>query len=120
MKAYKSVIKAALADGYSVHVDQGEGDKPVKCGGYLAAVDAVEAVEEAWILVVRPSVNVGKWVKVASLYVIWGWGMADDETIADWHCHRDPDIKNWADRWSDAYYDDNSFAGPLDSITEEA
>lgn len=117
MKAYKSVIKAALSDGYTCHIDQGEGEI-VKTTGYQDAVDAVEAVEESWILVVSPSKkNAGKWVRHAALYVIWGWGMDDEETVADWHCNKDPEVRNWADRWSDAYYADNSFAGPVDGVS---
>ena len=114
MKAYKSVLKCALADGYIIAIDQGEGEI-IKCGGsYKQAVEAIEAVGESWILVVQTRPQPKEWVRVAALYVIWGGGMADDETIADWYCDKDPAVKNWADRWSEAYYADSSFAGPLD------
>ena len=113
MKAYKSVIKAALADGYSVRIDQGEGDAHIHCAGYRDAVEAVEAVEESWILVVRPhNTKPGKWVLVGQLYCVLDFQGADDESICDWLCNRDDSIKNWADRWWDAYKVDNSYAGP--------
>ena len=112
MKAYKSVIKSALAEGLQIHVDY-SGEEIVKCGSsYKAAVDAVEAVDESWILVVKPSTkNPGKWVRVAALYCVHDWQADDNESIADWLCNRDDNVKNWADRWFDAYEADNSYVG---------
>ena len=40
MKAYKSVIKSAIASGYHVHINDGE--EIIRCGtSYKAAVDAI-------------------------------------------------------------------------------
>lgn len=111
MKAYRSAIKSALASGKQVHVDY--DDEIIKCGSsFQQAVDAVEAIESCWILVVSPSTkNPGKWVRHAALYCIPE--LDDDESIADYLCNKDPDIKNWADKWFAAYCADSTFAGAI-------
>ena len=115
MKAYKSVIKTAIASGYHVHINDG-GELLVRCGdSYQAAVDVVESVEQSWIHVRRPVAYTppGQYPEVAVLMVIPGYGMADDETVADWVVDKDDNVKNWADQWFDAYNDNNSYYGVI-------
>ena len=112
MKAYKSVIKSAIASGYHVHINDGE--EIVRCGdSYKAAIDAAESVEESWILVRRPVAYTppSEFPTVARLFVILDTD--DEETVADWGVDNDPEVKNWADRWSDAYYANTSFCGEV-------
>ena len=116
MKAYKSVIRSAIASGYHVHIDDCE--EVIRCGtSYHAAVEAIEAVEESWILVRRPMAYTppGEFPVVASLYVIPFDGMDDAETVADWAVDKDDSVKNWADRWYACYDADNSFCGVIEA-----
>ena len=122
MKAYKSVIKSAIASGYHVHINDGE--EVIRCGDtYRAAVEAVESVEESLILVRRPVAFMapGEWPTVARLNVARGgwYDIPDEETVVDWGVDNSrfrtnvKSGKNWADRWYAAYDADNSFCGEV-------
>jgi len=76
MKAYKYLVKAALADGHTVSVFDGE-EWPVKRStDYKAIIEAIESVEEAQLRI-RSGDQVIGWA------LIIPFGLEDDETVAD-------------------------------------
>lgn len=91
MKAYKHLIKHALAAGCTVSVWDGEEWQEKRSTSYKAIVDAVESVEEAALRIRDASDGV-----VASVTVS-AYGLADDETVID---HT---VCPFMDAWTNAY-----------------
>lgn len=80
MKAYRHLVKFALAAGHTVSVHDGE-DWPVKRGARLGAiVAAVESVDVAQLLF-RDATG-----ERAGSATVSAFGLADDETVIDWTC----------------------------------
>lgn len=77
MKAFKHLIKYALAEGCTVSVWDGEEWQVKRSTSYKAIVDAVESVEEAALRIRDASGGV-----VASASVS-AYGLEDDETVID-------------------------------------
>ena len=77
MKAYKTLIKHALATGHTVSVYDGGEWAVKKSTAYNAIVEAVESVEEAELIIRDSEGNKVAWVLVQP------FGLEDDETIVD-------------------------------------
>lgn len=92
MKAYKHLVKHALAQGHVISVWDGEEWQVSHSTGYQNIIDAIESVEEAQIKIRVPSYgNLVAWALISA------YGLADDETIMDYS-----DNKFMQD-WSAAY-----------------
>ena len=102
MKAYKSLIKFALAKGYALHVHDGE--ERVICKGYQNAVDVIESVDESTLSIVDREKNAdGKYVRRGWAKIVLG--NDDNELVAD---YSDNKLVN---QWFNNYYADNSYCG---------
>lgn len=98
MKAYKYLVKAALADGHSVSVWDGEEWQVKRGTGYKAIVAAIESVEEAQLRI-RLGTDDNR---VIGWALVIPFGMEDDETVAD---HTDNAYMNAVmDSYSEKYY----------------
>ena len=78
MKAYVSLVKYAVHNGYTVSVWDGEEWQVKKSSSYEEIVSAIRSVEEA-VLLIRDH----KGLKVAHATVL-PYGVGDDETVSDW------------------------------------
>ena len=78
MKAYKHLVKHALALGHTCSVWDGEEWQVKRSTGYKEIVEAVESVEEAEIVIRDIEGNKEAWVLVGA------FGLADDETVMDY------------------------------------
>jgi hypothetical protein len=90
MKAYKHLIKHALAAGCTISVWDGEEWQLKRSTGYKAIVAAVESVEEAQI---RFRLN----DEVVGTALVSAYGLEDDETVID---HT---VTPFLETWWDAY-----------------
>lgn len=88
MKAYKHLIKHALAQGHTCSVWDGEEWQVSHSTKYQNIIEAIESVEEAQIKIRIPSYgNLVAWALVSA------FGLADDETVMD---HADNKfMENW-------------------------
>ena len=77
MKAYKHLIKFALAQGMTVSVWDGEEWQVKRSTSYQAINDAVESVEEAALRIRDQDGNIQGWALVSA------FGLEDDETVMD-------------------------------------
>jgi hypothetical protein len=91
MKAYKHLVKHALAQGHTISVWDGEEWQVRRSVAYQEIVDAIESVEEAEITIRDIEGNKEAWV------LIGAFGLADDETVMD---HSD---NKFMQDWSAAY-----------------
>jgi len=91
MKAYKHLIKYALANNCLVSVFDGEEWQVSKSSAYKAIVDAVESVEEAQIKIYSKSDTRGEGYKGWALII--PFGLEDDETVAD--CSENEFMNTW-------------------------
>jgi hypothetical protein len=91
MKAYKHLVKHALAKGHTISVWDGEEWQVRRSVAYQEIVDAIESVEEAEITIRDIEGNKEAWV------LIGAFGLADDETVMD---HSD---NKFMQDWSAAY-----------------
>lgn len=79
MKAYKHLVKYALAQGHTISVWDGEEWQVSHSTKYQKIVDAIESVEEAQIKIRVPEYgNLVAWVLISA------YGLADDETVIDY------------------------------------
>lgn len=92
MKAYKHLIKHALAAGHTVSVYDGEVWEVKRSISYKAIVDCVESVEEA-ALRIRDKKN----AIVVSSVTVSAFGLADDETVVDYT------VTPFMDSWEATY-----------------
>ena len=79
MKAYKHLVKYALAQGCNIGVRCGEEWQVSHSTGYQNIIDAIESVEEANIVMRIPEYG----NRVAWALII-PFGLEDDETVADY------------------------------------
>lgn len=95
MKAYKHLVKHALAQGCTISVDDG-GDELalVLSTSYKAIIEAIEAVEQAQIMIRDQARKSTGWA------LIIPFGLEDDETVAD-HTIT-PFMDNWAELYEAA------------------
>lgn len=91
MKAYKHLVKHALAQGHTISVWDGEEWQLKRSTSYKEIVDAIESVEEAEMTIRNIEGNKEAWV------LIGAFGLADDETVMD---HSD---NKFMQEWSLAY-----------------
>jgi hypothetical protein len=91
MKAYKHLVKHALAKGHTISVWDGEEWQVRRSVAYQEIVGAIESVEEAEITIRDIEGNKEAWV------LIGAFGLADDETVMD---HSD---NKFMQDWSAAY-----------------
>ena len=95
-KAYRHLVKWALDNGYRIDVDyEGHNDPEdvIKDCTFQQAIDEIHAVENP-VLVLRDKAT-GDYR--AWFSIIWGWGMAPEETVANWGCNE------ISDRWESEY-----------------
>jgi hypothetical protein len=79
MKAYKHLVKYALADGHVISVWDGEEWQVSHSTSYQNIIDAIESVEEAQIKIRIPTYgNLVAWA------LIIPFGLEDDESVADY------------------------------------
>lgn len=92
MKAFKHLIKHALAAGNTVSVWDGEEWQVKRSTSYKAIVEAVESVEEA-ALRIRDSAG----AVVVNSVTVSAFGLEDDETVVDYT------VVPFMDTWEEAY-----------------
>lgn len=88
MKAYKHLVKHALAQGHNCSVWDGEEWQVSHSTKYQKIIEAIESVEEA-NLVIRLAVGGERmgWAQIIP------YGLADDETVVDYICS--DFMENW-------------------------
>ena len=78
MKAYKHLVKHALAKAHTCSVWDGEEWQVKRSVAYQEIVDAIESVEEAEMTIRDIEGNKEAWVLISA------FGLADDETVMDY------------------------------------
>ena len=78
MKAYKHLVKYALAQGYNISVWDGEEWQVSHSNKYQSIIDAIESVEEAQI-----KIRIPEYGALVAWALIIPYGLEDDETVAD-------------------------------------
>ena len=78
MKAYKHLVKHALALGHTISVWDGEEWQVKRSTGYKEIVEAIESVEEAELKIYN-DLQHPTWVWISA------YGLADDETVVDYN-----------------------------------
>lgn len=92
MKAYKHLVKYALADGHVISVWDGEEWQVSHSASYQNIIDAIESVEEANVVIRVPTYgNRVAWA------LVMAYGLEDDETVADYGDNE------YMQKWSLAY-----------------
>jgi hypothetical protein len=88
MKAYKHLVKHALAQGHTISVWDGEEWQVSHSTKYQKIIEAIESVEEANV-VIRLAVGGERigWAQVIP------FGLEDDETVVDYICSEF--MENW-------------------------
>ena len=86
MKAYKSLVKFALANNATVSVWDGEEWQLKRSTGYQAIVDAINSVEVAELRIRDAEGKVIGWAQIIP-------DLEDDETVADYTCT--PFLEQW-------------------------
>lgn len=86
MKAYKSLVKFALANNATVSVWDGEEWQLKRSTGYQAIVDAINSVEVAELRIRDTEGNVIGWAQIIP-------DLEDDETVADYSI--EPFMQAW-------------------------
>ena len=92
MKAYRHLIKYALANGHTVSVWDGEEWQAKRSDKFQAIADAVESVEEAALRIHDASGQT-----IAQSVSVSAFGLEDDETVTDYT------ICPFMDDWELAY-----------------
>ncbi len=92
MKAYKHLVKHALAQGHTCSVWDGEEWQVSHSTKYQNIIDAIESVEDAY-LVIRLAVG-GERIGWAQIIP---YGLEDDETVVDYIC------SDFMENWSAEY-----------------
>jgi len=82
MKAYKHLVKHAIANDLIISVWDGEEWQVKYSNKYKEIIDAIESVDEAEIKIrTRQDKKVVGWALVSAAY-----GLEDDETVIDHTC----------------------------------
>ena len=90
MKAYRSLVKYALAKEMTISVWDGEEWQVKKSTGYKAIVDAIESVDEAQLRIRDKDSNIVAWALIIH-------DTGEDENVADFS---DNEFMN---EWFNAY-----------------
>lgn len=77
MKAYRSLVKHALAKDMTVSVWDGEEWQVKRSTGFKAIIEAIESVEVAELRIRDKASNIVAWVQIIP-------SLEDDETVADY------------------------------------
>ena len=88
MKAYKHLVKHAIATGHTITVFDGEEYPVVKMTAYKAIIDAIESVDIAEIIIYDDTKKRVGWAQIIS-------DLDDDETVSDYTCT--PFMDAWDD-----------------------
>jgi hypothetical protein len=91
MKAYKHLVKFALAQNCTVSVWDGEEWQVKRSSSLKAIIEAIESVEEAQITIRDNQGDKLGWALVSA------FGLADDETVID------NTITPFMESWDEAY-----------------
>ena len=92
MKAYKHLVKFALAQGHVISVWDGEEWQVTHCSKYQKIIYAIESVEEAELKIRSADLDdLITWVRVSA------FGLADDETVVDYYDNK------FMQEWEEAY-----------------
>ena len=92
MKAYKHLVKYALAQGHVISVWDGEEWQVSHCSKYQKIIDAIESVEEAELKIRSADLDdLITWVRVSA------FGLEDDETVVDYYDNK------FMQEWEEAY-----------------
>jgi len=93
MKAYKHLVKFALAQGHVISVWDGEEWQVKRSNHYKDIIDAIESVEEAELRIRSTEATNG------GLTLVWvsAFGLADDETVVDYYDNK------FMQEWEEAY-----------------
>lgn len=91
MKAYKHLVRYALANGANVSVFDGEIWEVNRSTDYQTIIDCIESVEEAQLEIRGHEGNPLGWVRVSA------FGLADDETVVDYT------VNDFMNEWEAAY-----------------
>ena len=92
MKAYRHLVRHALAKGQQVSVFDGEEWAVKRSNKFGEIVAGIEAVEEAQIRIYPPDApGCSGWALVSA------YGLEDDETVMDWSDN------DWMDQWFESY-----------------
>lgn len=91
MKAYKHLVKHALAQNCTVSVWDGEEWQVKRSSGYKAIIEAIEGVEEAELIIRDNQGDKMGWAKVSA------FGLEDDETVMD------NTMTDFMNSWDEAY-----------------
>ena len=78
MKAYKHLVKHALAQGHVISVWDGEEWQVSHSTGYQNIIEAIESVEEAFVKINDTTVH------TVARALVSAYGLADDETVIDY------------------------------------
>jgi hypothetical protein len=90
MKAYKHLVRYALADGANISVFDGEEWQENRSTNAAAIIAAIESVEEAELIIKNNERRIA-WARVAA------YGLADDETVVDYT------VNDFMNAWETAY-----------------
>jgi hypothetical protein len=91
MKAYKHLVRFALAAGHNVSVFDGEEWATDKSTDYQEIIEAIESVEEAQLVINATADIRMAWARVSA------FGLADDETVVDYT------VNDFMNSWEAAY-----------------
>ena len=78
MKAYRNLVKYALAKNCTVSVWDGEEWQVTNCSSFKAIIEAIESVDEAQIKIRDQDENYKGWAMVSA------FGLEPDETVIDY------------------------------------
>ena len=92
MKAYRSLVKFALAKDMTVSVWDGEEWQVKKSTGFKAIIDAIESVEVAELRIRDKDSNIVAWAQIIP------FGLEDDETVVD------NTVNDFMTEWDKSYY----------------
>jgi len=88
MKAYKHLIKHAIATGHTITVFDGEEYPVIQMMAYKAIIDAIESVDVAEVIIYDATKKRVGWAQIIS-------SLDADETVADYTCT--PFMDAWDD-----------------------
>lgn len=91
MKAYKHLIRHAIAAGHTVSVWDGEEWQVKRSTAYKAIVEAVESVDEATLRILSRDGG------IIGTALVSAYGLADDETVMNYG------VNPFMEAWNDAY-----------------
>ena len=91
MKAYKHLVKHALASGNTISVYDGEIWEVKRSTAYQVIIACIESVEEAQLRIRNSDGEIIGWALVSA------YGLADDETVIDYT------VNEYMNKWEESY-----------------